>query len=104
MLDWESYRRWVLTKIGTPVACSALGLCGEAGELTDLIKKDLFHGVPADLKQLRSEAGDVFFYLTHILSHYNISLESVVAANIHKLDARYPGGFTQGGGIRKEEV
>lgn len=43
------------------IASFAMGLSGEAGEVTDLLKKHLFHGKLCDLAQLISELGDVIW-------------------------------------------
>lgn len=76
------------------------GLAGEAGELTDLIKKDLFHGVPADSDKVLKELGDVLYYVTRVAHYYGFDLETVADTNYQKLAARYPKGFVEGGGIR----
>ncbi len=39
-----------------------LGLIGETGELAELIKKEQFHGKPADREKVVLEAGDVLWY------------------------------------------
>lgn len=44
----------------------ALGLAGETGEISDLIKKVYYHGRPMALEHLASELGDSLWYLTQI--------------------------------------
>ena len=75
-------------------AIAALGLAGEAGEVADLLKKHLGHGHPLDVDQLRTELGDVLWYIAALCTLYNITLDSVAAANIDKLRKRYPDGFS----------
>jgi NTP pyrophosphatase (non-canonical NTP hydrolase) len=41
----------------------ALGLCGEAGEVVDLIKKHCFQGHELDVNKLIIELGDVCWYI-----------------------------------------
>ena len=40
-----------------------LGTAGEAGELVDLLKKQIFQGHPFDKEHLIKECGDVLYYL-----------------------------------------
>ena len=83
-------------------ACLAsMGLGGESGELIDIVKKHVFHKTPLDREKLLDEAGDVLHYLTWLLDLYGFSLSAAISANRKKLDARYPGGWVEGGGIRE---
>ena len=95
-----------------PVPCNAadlqtlratcgLGLAGETGELCELVKKDIGHGIPIDLDRFISEAGDVLWYLAALCELHSVSLEAVAQANIAKLRQRYPDGFVAGGGVRE---
>jgi NTP pyrophosphatase (non-canonical NTP hydrolase) len=69
----------------------ALGLAGESGEVADLLKKDLFHGKPADLEKLKLELGDVLWYLIAICQKYEILPSDVMESNIEKLQPRHNG-------------
>jgi NTP pyrophosphatase (non-canonical NTP hydrolase) len=71
-----------------------MGLAGEAGETVDLLKKSLFHGKLLDLEKLRLELGDVLYYVTWIANLYNIGLTDILAANMDKLQKRFPDGFS----------
>lgn len=86
------------------IANYAMGLAGEAGELVDALKKQIFHGRPATRAHLVSEIGDVLWYLSNIATALNISLEGAAIGNIAKLKKRYPAGFVKGGGIRDVQV
>ena len=70
-----------------------MGLGGEAGECTDILKKHIFQGHDIDREHLASELGDVAWYLA--LSAYAIGydLDSIFQHNIEKLKKRYPNGF-----------
>lgn len=80
----------------TPVALGvwALGLAGESGEVADLIKKHLGHGHSLDKGKLTKELGDVLWYIAVLSSEVGMSLEEVAEANLAKLRARYPEGFS----------
>lgn len=45
-----------------PMACVALGLIGETGEVADIVKKHLWHGKPLDREHFIEELGDVAWY------------------------------------------
>ncbi len=84
-----------------PIEVAAMGLAGEAGEVADLLKKASWHGKELSLQELTKELSDVLWYLTAIGQIYGISLTDIMATNIAKLEARYPGGvFVEGGGVR----
>lgn len=80
----------------------ALGLCGEAGEVAEKIKKlhrdD--HGVLSleFLVALKKELGDVLWYVANLAEDYNISLSEVVDENLAKLYSRKARGVLKGSG------
>lgn len=71
-----------------------MGLCGEAGEAIDIVKKHLHQGHPLDREALAKELGDIAWYLAETAYALDIPLEDVLQANIRKLQERYPHGFT----------
>jgi NTP pyrophosphatase (non-canonical NTP hydrolase) len=78
----------------------ALGICGEAGEYSEIIKKDAFHGKVMNLDDVRKELGDVLYYVAMAAANLGIDLGDIAQANVDKLRKRYPNGFKKGGGIR----
>lgn len=72
---------------------SVMGLCGESGEAIDIVKKWFAHGHELDREHLKKELGDIAWYLAEAATALDISLESVLEANIEKLKKRYPEGF-----------
>jgi NTP pyrophosphatase (non-canonical NTP hydrolase) len=75
--------------------CCALGVAGEAGEVADLIKKEFFHGHTPDREKLKKELGDVLWYIAMLARARGLTLSEVADANIAKLRARYPDGFSK---------
>lgn len=69
---------------------AALGLNGEAGEVSEIIKKHLLHGKDLDRDHLVDELGDVLWYFFHALNTFKISFEEVAEGNIRKLCIRHP--------------
>ena len=71
----------------------ALGLCGEAGEVAEQVKKHFFHGHELDKRHMIEELGDVAWYLAISADAIGYDLETILQMNINKLIARYPDGF-----------
>jgi NTP pyrophosphatase (non-canonical NTP hydrolase) len=72
-----------------------LGLSGEIGEVTDLLKKYLYHrnGKPLDTEKLKDELGDVLWYYAVLLDTLDLTFEEVIATNVAKMAKRHPNGF-----------
>lgn len=80
-----------------------MGLCGEAGESSDIVKKHLFQGHALDREKLIDELGDVAWYLAETAYALDVKLEDVMAHNIEKLKKRYPEGFSADRSVNREE-
>ena len=72
---------------------SVMGLCGEAGEAIDIVKKWMAQGHVLDKEQLVKELGDIAWYLAEAATALDMPLEEILQANIDKLKQRYPNGF-----------
>ncbi|HLO12787.1 MAG TPA: nucleoside triphosphate pyrophosphohydrolase family protein [Pseudoneobacillus sp.] len=79
------------------------GLNGEAGELTDYLKKVYFHAHPVKRNHIKKELGDVLWYLTRLTAELGFTLEEIAIANIAKLSERYPDGFSPDKSINRVE-
>lgn len=73
---------------------SVMGLCGEAGEAIDLVKKHRMQGHPFDRGRFARELGDIAWYLAEAATAVDMDLEDVLRMNIEKLKKRYPEGFS----------
>lgn len=73
-----------------------VGICGEAGEAIDILKKHLFQGHELDTYHLALELGDVAWYLAVAADAIGYDLEKILVMNKAKLRARYPDGFDSG--------
>jgi len=71
----------------------AMGACGEAGEIMDLLKKWMFHGHDIDVDKLRKEIGDLQFYVSQMADGIDTPLQEIAVGNVTKLSKRYPDGF-----------
>lgn len=80
---------------------SVMGLCGESGEAIDVVKKWLAQGHELDRARLAKELGDVAWYLAEAATALDIPLEDILRANLDKLKARYPEGFSARNSIER---
>lgn len=75
---------------------ATIGVCTEAGELLDAMKKHLAYGKEIDAVNIAEECGDVLWYLAIILRELDMSFEEIMQMNINKLTKRFPEKFTEG--------
>lgn len=78
-----------------------MGLCGESGEVIDIVKKWLAQGHQLDKERMKSELGDVAWYLAETATALDVPLEQIFQANLDKLHKRYPQGFSTEGSINR---
>lgn len=82
---------------------AALGLCGEGGEVADIVKKATFQGHELDKEHIAKELGDVAWYLAVGAQAIGYDLETVFQMNVDKLRARYPDGFSANKSLHRKE-
>lgn len=73
----------------------ALGLGAESGELQEIVKKMLFQGKPLNEENvfhMKRELGDIMWYWINTCTALGLDPNDVIAENVKKLEARYPGG------------
>jgi len=89
-LTFSAYEKTALST-AKPSACNlpylTLGLCGEAGEFAEKVKK-LIRDDTWDADLAAKELGDVLWYLALLSNQLGYSLESVARANNEKLLGR----------------
>ena len=83
----------------------ALGMAGEAGEVANKVKKIIRDGkksLPDDWQQqLASEIGDVLWYCAALARDLDMSLATIMAANLDKLKTRQEQGTLGGSGDKR---
>ena len=75
--------------------CGAIGLGSETGELQEIVKKMVFQGKPFNEEthfHMKRELGDIMWYWINACRALQLDPNEVVAENVKKLQARYPGG------------
>ena len=85
---------------------SVMGLCGESGEVIDIVKKWLMQGHELDKEHLIKELGDVAWYLAEAATALDVPLETIFQSNLDKLERRFPDGFDSNNSIHrgKEDI
>lgn len=80
----------------------SLGLCGEAGEVAELVKKmirdDNSTLTPERRAKLKKELGDVLWYVSEVARQAGLELNEIALVNIDKLARRAHEGKINGDG------
>lgn len=100
-MDFKQYQRQAVSFAIYPtthkVLYPTLGLCGEAGEVAEKVKKQVRDGV-FNRHEVAKELGDVLWYLANICNDIGYSLEEVATLNVDKLTSRKERGKIAGNG------
>ena len=73
----------------------AIGIASEGGEFAEIVKKCVFQGKPLDADtqfHIKRELGDIMWYWANSCRALGLDPNEVIAENLEKLKARYPGG------------
>ena len=74
---------------------ASVGMCAEAGEFTEVVKKIIFQGKPVNeenMFHLKRELGDIMWYVAQACMGLGVSLDEIIEMNVEKLASRYPDG------------
>lgn len=89
-------------RITSGVVYTSLGLAGEAGEITNKVKKVLRDNdgvlTPEVAEDLAKEIGDVLWYLARLADELGYPLGNIAEGNLAKLTARKERGVLGGSG------
>jgi NTP pyrophosphatase (non-canonical NTP hydrolase) len=66
-----------------------MGICGEAGELLDAVKKAVIYRKNLDRTNVIEELGDIEFYLEGFRQSVGIHRDETIKENMDKLSKRY---------------
>jgi hypothetical protein len=72
-----------------------IGMASEGGEFNEIIKKCVFQGKPMNEEtvfHMKRELGDIAWYFVNACRAIGEDPNEVIAENVRKLEARYPGG------------
>lgn len=98
----ESKKTALYPNQGNNFIYPVLGLAGEAGEVSEKIKKIIRddNGVVTEDKrqEIKKELGDVLWYIAQLCSEFNLTMDDVALTNIEKLKSRLERGVLHGSG------
>jgi len=84
------------SNVNIPLLLTAgIGLASEGGEFNEIVKKIFFQGKPLNedtIFHMKRELGDIIWYWTNACNALGLDPNEVIAENVNKLEARYPGG------------
>jgi NTP pyrophosphatase (non-canonical NTP hydrolase) len=87
---------------GSNLTYPALGLCGEAGEAAEKVKKAIRDDggqlTPERREALAAELGDVLWYVAQLATEAGLDLDQIAGANLDKLLSRRDRDVLQGSG------
>ena len=92
-------------QVGANPIYPTLGLCGEAGEVADKVKKVLRDREgrfdAAVIEDLLLELGDVLWYVAQLATELELDLSEIAEANLAKLASRAARNVIAGSGDRR---
>jgi hypothetical protein len=84
------------SNVNIPLLLTAgIGLGSEGGEFEEIVKKIFFQFKPLNedtIFHMKRELGDIIWYWTNACNALGLDPNEVIAENVNKLEARYPGG------------
>ncbi len=109
-MDFQQYQEGCRATAGYPDVGAnpiypTLGLCGEAGEVADKVKKVLRdrqgNFSPEVIADLKLELGDVLWYVAQLATELGLELEQIAQTNLDKLASRAARNVIGGSGDRR---
>lgn len=102
MTEFKEYEEFVAGMKVFPekyaIIYPTLGMVGEAGEVSEKVKKWLRGDKELDKQELVKEVGDVLWYVTALALDLGYTLQDVAEANVQKLRDRRERGVVKGNG------
>ena len=99
-MTFDEYQEFARSTAIYPEDCKitypTLGLCGEAGEVAEKVKKNIRDGKSLD--GVKFELGDVLWYVAVLADDLGVTLEEIAQANVDKLKWRKYRGKIGGSG------
>jgi NTP pyrophosphatase (non-canonical NTP hydrolase) len=88
----EARKTAIYPNVGSNYIYPVLGLCGEAGEVAEKVKKIIRDKdgkvSDEDRKAIAKELGDGLWYLSNLCCEFGLTLDQIAVQNINKLRDR----------------
>lgn len=78
------------------------GIASEVGEIHSIYQK-FYQGHPLDRSHVKSEIGDLLWFVSELCTANGWILDDIAQANIDKLKKRYPEGFDAEKSLHREK-
>lgn len=92
----DEYQEQAMRTAGAfPIEYFSSGLAEEAGEVSGIIKKVVYHRHDMDRRKVAMELGDALWHIGVLAQRLGFPLSEVAAINVEKLRRRYPDGFSE---------
>ena len=98
-------REKVMTIEEQSILEGTIGILDEAGEVAEIVADHILYNKRiANFDELiKKELGDVLWYIAEVAKATGNNLEDIAMANLKKLEARYPGGFSAIASMNRSE-
>ena len=96
--EYQEFCKTTAKRFETPefeIATWGLGIAGEAGDVASCIKKTFAHKNDVGIEGIKENIGDTLWYAAMICNFFKWDMQDILEANVNKLKARYPQGFTE---------
>lgn len=106
-MNFDEYQRKarstaVYPNLNNNLSYPTLGLCGEAGEVAEKVKKiERDQGgiwSNKNREDIKLELSDVLWYIANLACEIDVTLEDIAISNIRKLESRQKRGKLKGSG------
>ena len=101
-VDFDAIRERLSRESTIRLLHAAEGICTEAGEFMDQLKKHIFYGAELDVVNIVEELGDLLWYVGLALDETGCSMNELLQKNIEKLAARYPEKFKEQDALNRD--
>lgn len=104
-MDMTTYQEKAKRTMNCPdIINASLGLCGESGEVADVVKKFAYQGHDLDRDHIIEELGDILWYVAQAAESICVDMSVIAENNIRKLLLRYPDGFSSDKSINRRDL
>ena len=101
--DYDRISQLLSDKKYIRIVHAIMGISGEAGEISDIVKKVIVYGKKFDKSIVEEECGDLLWYMSILLDEIGSSFNKIMQQNIEKLKKRYPKGFSESLAIERKD-